>query len=127
MRLRIHTYIGDIYRNFYDVSHRKREVYGSGGSYAILAGKDESRSWTVSMSSLRTEDAVADCSMLKENVCDDWHTFFTCISLPHSQSIYHRKRHDIVYRVVDLPLLLRAAKWLIVRASCVVYINSGRT
>jgi hypothetical protein len=86
----------------------KCEAYGSGGSYAILAGKDGSRSdsWTVSMSSLGTEDVVAGCSMLKEKVCrtfDDWHPFFLYLHLPlsHSQLIYHRKRHDIVYLVVD--------------------------
>jgi hypothetical protein len=67
---------------------RKREAYGPSGSYAVLAGEDGSHSWTVSMSSLRTEDAVADCSMLKEKVrkpFDDWHTFFTCIS--HSPAL----------------------------------------
>jgi hypothetical protein len=55
-----------VYRNNYDVSRRKCEGY-DGGSYAILAGKDGSNSWTVCMSSFRTEDAVEDCSMLKES------------------------------------------------------------
>jgi hypothetical protein len=60
------------YRNVYDVSRRKRDseaAYGSGRSYTVLAGKDGSCSWTVSISSLRTDDAVADCGMLKEKVC----------------------------------------------------------
>jgi hypothetical protein len=69
-----------MYRNVYYVSRRKCDAYGYGRSYAVLAVKDGSRSWTVSVSSLRGEDAVADCGMLKEKVCktfDDWHTFFT--------------------------------------------------
>jgi hypothetical protein len=89
----------------YKLSRRKREAYGSGGSYAGLAGKGGSRSWTVSISSLRTENAVADCIMPKEEkVCktfDDWHTFYSHLPLSPSQTIYHRKRHDIVSRVVD--------------------------
>lgn len=74
----------------FDVS-RKRETYGPGGSYAVLAGKDGSRA--LGLSSLKPEDAVADWSTLEEKerkTLDDWHTFFT-------------KRYNIVGRVVDLP------------------------
>jgi membrane-associated progesterone receptor component len=64
----------------FDVS-RKRETYGPGGSYAVLAGKDGSRA--LGLSSLKPEDAVADWSTLEEKdvkVLDDWYTFFTCVS-----------------------------------------------
>lgn len=64
----------------FDVS-RKRETYGPGGSYAVLAGKDGSRA--LGLSSLKTEDAVADWSVLEEKerkTLDDWYTFFTCVS-----------------------------------------------
>lgn len=64
----------------FDVS-RKRETYGPGGSYAVLAGKDGSRA--LGLSSLKPEDAVADWSTLEEKerkILDDWHTFFTCVS-----------------------------------------------
>lgn len=50
-----------------------------------------------------------------------------CPPSPPSQLIYHQKWHDIVYRVIDLPLLLQATKWLFVWASCVAYIDSCRT
>ena len=64
---------------------KKCEAYGSGGSHAE-AGKDGSRSWTVSVSNLRTENVLADCIVLKEKVFDDLHPFLTRIS--HSLSIY---------------------------------------
>jgi len=60
---------------------RKRETYGPGGSYAVLAGKDGSRA--LGLSSLKPEDAVADWSTLEEKerkTLDDWHSFFTCVS-----------------------------------------------
>jgi membrane-associated progesterone receptor component len=71
-----YTCIGTVF----DVS-RKRETYGPGGSYAILAGKDGSRA--LGLSSLKPEDAVADWSTLEEKdrkTLDDWHSFFTCVS-----------------------------------------------
>ena len=64
----------------FDVS-RKRETYGPGGSYAILAGKDGSRA--LGLSSLNPEDAVADWSTLQEKdrrTLDEWLAFFTCVS-----------------------------------------------
>jgi hypothetical protein len=115
-----------IYRNVYDVSRRKCEAYGSGRSYAVLPGKDESRSWTVSMSSLRTEDAVTNCSMLKEKVCetfDDWLTFFTCI-FPCPTPSRSTIGSDMVLSTVSLNGLASAAsatsKWTIIRVSWVV-------
>lgn len=93
---------------------RKRETYGPGGSYAILAGKDGSRA--LGLSSLNPEDAVADWSTLQEKdrkTLDDWHAFFTCVSLSRLVLILfslsidfrsnRRKRYNIVGRVVDLP------------------------
>ena len=91
---------------------RKRETYGPGGSYAILAGKDGSRA--LGLSSLNPEDAVADWSTLQEKdrrTLDDWLAFFTCVSLPRLVSDFVvfgidsplRKRYNIVGRVVDLP------------------------
>lgn len=70
-----YTCIGTVF----DVS-RKRETYGPGGSYAVLAGKDGSRA--LGLSSLKPEDAVADWSTLEEKdrkTLDDWHAFFTCV------------------------------------------------
>lgn len=115
MRLHIRIYTG----TFTMCPRRKREAYVSGGSYAVQAGKDGSLSWTISMSRLWTEDAVADCSMLKEKVCktfDDWHTFFTRTP-PLPLSVDTTGSGMILSTVVDLPLLLRATRWLIVRAS----------
>ena len=95
---------------------RKRETYGPGGSYAILAGKDGSRA--LGLSSLNPEDAVADWSTLQEKdrrTLDDWLAFFTCVSLSRLLSDFvclwvlilvpsaRRKRYNIVGRVVDLP------------------------
>ncbi|KAJ3561113.1 hypothetical protein NP233_g10393 [Leucocoprinus birnbaumii] len=77
---------GDIF----DVSH-KVDSYGPGKSYNVFAGKDGSRG--LGLSSLKTEDAVADYSTLDEKsmkVLDDWHSFFT-------------KRYNIVGRVSDGP------------------------
>ncbi|KAL0957117.1 hypothetical protein HGRIS_003210 [Hohenbuehelia grisea] len=74
----------------FDVSH-KSDVYGTGKSYNIFAGKDGSRG--LGMSSLKTEDAVSDYSGLNEadmKTLNDWHAFF-------------EKRYNIVGRVVDLP------------------------
>jgi predicted heme/steroid binding protein len=74
--LYVYIYTGTVF----DVS-RKRETYGPGGSYAVLAGKDGSRA--LGLSSLKPEDAVADWSTLEEKerkTLDDWHTFFTCVS-----------------------------------------------
>ena len=56
-----------------------------------ISREGRSRSWTVSVSNLRTEGAVTDCSMLnlKEKVCktsfDNWHAFFIYIS--HSPTL----------------------------------------
>ena len=64
----------------FDVT-RKADVYGPGKSYNIFAGKDGSRG--LGMSSLKTEDAVADYSTLDEKdrtVLDDWYKFFSCVS-----------------------------------------------
>lgn len=61
----------------FDVSS-KAEVYGPGRSYSVFAGKDGSRG--LGLSSLKTEDAVADYSTLDEKdmkVLDDWHAFFS--------------------------------------------------
>ncbi|KAI0291624.1 progesterone binding protein [Multifurca ochricompacta] len=74
----------------FDVT-RKRDTYGPGGSYSVLAGKDASRA--LGLSSLKPEDAVPDWSTLKESdlkTLNDWHAFFT-------------KRYNIVGRVSDLP------------------------
>jgi hypothetical protein len=76
----VYIYTGTVF----DVS-RKRETYGPGGSYAVLAGKDGSRA--LGLSSLKPEDAVADWSTLEEKerkTLDDWHTFFTCVSYYNS-------------------------------------------
>jgi membrane-associated progesterone receptor component len=64
----------------FDVSN-KVEVYGSGKSYNVFAGKDGSRG--LAMSSLEAENAVADYSELNEKemkVLDDWHSFFSYVS-----------------------------------------------
>lgn len=78
---RTYIYVYIIYTGtIFDVT-RKRETYGPGGSYAVLAGKDGSRA--LGLSSLKPEDAVADWSTLEEKerkTLDDWHTFFTCVS-----------------------------------------------
>ncbi|KAK7453327.1 hypothetical protein VKT23_012006 [Stygiomarasmius scandens] len=74
----------------FDVS-RKTDVYGPGKAYNIFAGKDGSRG--LGMSSLKTEDAVPDWSVLEEKdkkTLDDWYTFF-------------EKRYNIVGRVTDMP------------------------
>ncbi|PAV18459.1 cytochrome b5 [Pyrrhoderma noxium] len=74
----------------FDVT-KKRDMYGPGKSYNIFAGKDGSRG--LGMSSLKTEDAVPDYSVLPDNemkVLNDWHAFFS-------------KRYNIVGRVSDLP------------------------
>ncbi|EIM21903.1 cytochrome b5 [Wallemia mellicola CBS 633.66] len=71
----------------FDVT-KKKEMYGSGQSYNIFAGKDGSRG--LGMSSLNPEDAVSDYSTLSEkelSVLDDWYKFFS-------------KRYNIVGRVV---------------------------
>jgi len=76
----------------FDVSHKK-DVYGPGRSYNIFSGKDGSRG--LGMSSLKTEDAVADYSTLDEKdmkVLNDWHAFFS-------------KRYNIVGRVSDGPVI----------------------
>ena len=64
----------------FDVT-RKAEVYGAGKSYNIFAGKDGSKG--LGMSSLKTEDAIADYSGLSESdmkVLNDWHDFFAYVS-----------------------------------------------
>ncbi|KAK1231410.1 hypothetical protein PQX77_005473 [Marasmius sp. AFHP31] len=74
----------------FDVTHKK-DVYGPGKSYNIFAGKDGSRG--LGLSSLKTEDAVPDYSVLDEKdmkTLNDWHEFF-------------KKRYNIVGRVTDLP------------------------
>lgn len=63
----------------FDVSS-KDDVYGSGKSYNIFAGKDGSRGF--GLSSLKAEDAVADYSQLSEKemvVLNDWHSFFSYV------------------------------------------------
>ncbi|KAJ6594924.1 progesterone binding protein [Mycena capillaripes] len=75
----------------FDVS-AKADVYGSGKSYNIFAGKDGSKG--LGMSSLKEEHAIPDYSELTEadrKVLDDWHGFFT-------------KRYNIVGRVTDHPV-----------------------
>ncbi|KAK7014397.1 putative steroid-binding protein 3 [Favolaschia claudopus] len=75
----------------FDVS-AKADVYGSGKSYNIFAGKDGSKG--LGMSSLKEEHAVSDYSELSDaerKVLDDWHAFFS-------------KRYNVVGRVVDLPV-----------------------
>jgi hypothetical protein len=77
------------------------------------------------MSSLRTEDAVTNRSMLKEKVCetfDDGLTFFTYIFLcptPSRSTI----GSGMILSTVSFNGLTSAAsaasKWTIVRASCV--------
>src|SRR6266576_5374310 len=60
----------------FDVS-RKADVYGPGKSYNIFAGNDGSKG--LGMSSLRTEDAVADYTDLDDKdkkTLDDWYDFF---------------------------------------------------
>ncbi|KXN82262.1 putative steroid-binding protein 3 [Leucoagaricus sp. SymC.cos] len=77
---------GDIF----DVSH-KADSYGPGKSYNIFAGKDGSRG--LGRSSLKTEDAVADYSVLDEKemkVLNEWHSFFL-------------KRYNVVGKVSDGP------------------------
>ncbi|THU84684.1 cytochrome b5 [Dendrothele bispora CBS 962.96] len=74
----------------FDVS-RKSDVYGRGKAYNIFAGKDGSRG--LGMSSLKTEDAVPDWSVLEEKdkkTLHDWYTFF-------------EQRYNIVGRVTDMP------------------------
>ncbi|KAG8699269.1 hypothetical protein FRC09_006718 [Ceratobasidium sp. 395] len=74
----------------FDVSS-KREMYGPGGSYALLAGKDASVA--LGKSSLKPEDAVPDWSTLEESekqTLEQWHGFFT-------------KKYNIVGKVSDLP------------------------
>ena len=70
----------------FDVS-RKTDVYGPGKAYNIFAGKDGSRG--LGMSSLKTEDAVPDWSVLEEKdkkTLDDWYTFFECVPFPFSKT-----------------------------------------
>lgn len=74
----------------FDVSYKK-EIYGSGGSYNIFAGKDGSRG--LGLSSLKPADAVPDWSNLGEaekKVLDQWHEFFS-------------QRYNIVGKVTNLP------------------------
>ncbi|KAK7002182.1 putative steroid-binding protein 3 [Favolaschia claudopus] len=78
----------------FDVS-AKADVYGSGKSYNIFAGKDGSKG--LGMSSLKEADAVPDYSELSDadrKVLDDWHGFFS-------------KRYNVVGRVVDLPAVVK--------------------
>lgn len=67
-------------------------VYGSGGSDVVKA---RSSSWTVSMPSLRTEYAVADCRSVRLRTIGILSSVASPLS--HSQSIYHGKRHHTVY------------------------------
>lgn len=72
----------------FDVS-AKREMYGSGGSYNIFAGKDASVA--LGKSSLKAEDATADYSILdaeERQVLDDWESFFS-------------KRYNVVGKIVE--------------------------
>ncbi|KAG9127414.1 hypothetical protein FRC07_014093 [Ceratobasidium sp. 392] len=61
----------------FDVSS-KRDMYGPGGSYALLAGKDASVA--LGKSSLKPEDAIPDWNTLEaseKQTLDQWHGFFT--------------------------------------------------
>ncbi|KAJ8494580.1 hypothetical protein ONZ45_g9723 [Pleurotus djamor] len=74
----------------FDVSHKK-DVYGSGKSYNLFAGKDASKA--LGMSSLKPEDAISDYSGLSDgdmNTLNEWHSFFS-------------KRYNVVGKVIDLP------------------------
>ena len=65
----------------FDVSH-KQDVYGPGKSYSVFAGKDGSKG--LGMSSLKPENAIPDYSDLSEGdmkVLNDWHSFFSYVSL----------------------------------------------
>ncbi|QRV83464.1 cytochrome b5 [Ceratobasidium sp. AG-Ba] len=80
----------------FDVS-AKRDMYGPGGSYALLAGKDASVA--LGKSSLKEEDATPDWSTLEpseKQTLDQWHGFFT-------------KKYSIVGKVSDLPEAVRDA------------------
>jgi hypothetical protein len=77
----IHELNGICIGTIFDVSS-KGDVYGQGKSYNIFAGKDGSRG--LALSSLKTEDAVADYSGLGEKemvVLNDWHSFFSYVHL----------------------------------------------
>ncbi|EUC63897.1 cytochrome b5-like heme/steroid-binding domain protein [Rhizoctonia solani AG-3 Rhs1AP] len=74
----------------FDVS-AKRDTYGAGGSYALLAGKDASVA--LGKSSLKQEDAIPDYSQLEPSemqTLDQWHGFFT-------------KKYSVVGKVIDMP------------------------
>ncbi|KAF8604063.1 cytochrome b5 [Ceratobasidium sp. AG-I] len=78
----------------FDVS-AKRDTYGPGGSYALLAGKDGSVA--LGKSSLKVEDAIPDYSNLTDPervTLDQWHGFFT-------------KKYNIIGKVSDLPEAVR--------------------
>ncbi|CAE6532502.1 unnamed protein product [Rhizoctonia solani] len=73
----------------------KRDTYGPGGSYALLAGKDASVA--LGKSSLKSEDAIADYSQLgpsEMKTLDQWHGFFT-------------KKYSIVGKVTNMPEAVR--------------------
>lgn len=72
-----HTYIlTHTSGTVFDVT-RKRDMYGKGKSYNLLAGTDGSRA--LGLSSLSPIDAVPDWSTLdaeQRRVLDEWHEFF---------------------------------------------------
>ncbi|KAG8740333.1 hypothetical protein FRC10_004476 [Ceratobasidium sp. 414] len=68
----------------FDVSP-KRDTYGPGGSYALLAGKDAS----VGKSSLKPEDAIPDYSTLEaseKQTLEQWHGFFSKVGGSYQQA-----------------------------------------
>ena len=88
---------------------KKVDVYGSGKSYNLFAGKDASKA--LGMSSLKPEDAVSDYSTLPEDerkVLDEWYSFFEYVyhfdvPLSPTSNYPSRKRYNIVGKVADLP------------------------
>jgi membrane-associated progesterone receptor component len=94
----------------FDVSS-KADVYGSGKSYNVFAGKDGSRG--LALSSLKAKDAVADYRGLNEKemvVLNDWRSFFSYVffTLVLDSDAEHliitRKRYNIVGKVIDGPV-----------------------
>ena len=61
---------------------RKADTYGKGKSYNLFAGKDASKA--LGKSSLKDEDAVSTYDDLSESelkTLNDWHDFFSCVTL----------------------------------------------
>ncbi|KAG9085153.1 hypothetical protein FS749_004654 [Ceratobasidium sp. UAMH 11750] len=78
----------------FDVSP-KRDTYGPGGSYSLLAGKDASVA--LGKSSLKPEDTIPNYSTLEPSerqTLDQWHSFFS-------------KKYNVVGKVTDMPEAVR--------------------